>query len=926
MALPGNRLERWVTLTIGGVETDVTPFVYQRDAFTITRGRSGEGQLTNPARCSLTLDNRDRRFSPRNQTGPYFRKIGRNTPIKAGVLYGERFLPFPGTSLAYITAPDSAALSVTGDLDIRVDITLQQWRNAGTGVGLASKWTSVGNQRSWVFQLEAATGRPQLFWSPDGVASNLSTSTIRLPWPPAGRCTLRVTLDVNDGAGNNVVTFYYSTSAGTSGPWRQLGDPVVTAGATSVFDSTTPVLAGGLAAGAAFPPGRLHAVEIRNGIGGSIVAAPQLAQLAEGATTLTENGNTWTFVGASATNRRTLFAGEIPSWPLQREQSGRDLWVPVEAAGITRRLAQGSPNLQSTLRKAVPTSVTGIVAYWPLEDGERSQVSVSGLSGGLAMRFGAPAPAFGSSTGVFDGAAALPTLNGSAPRGGVKPYTSTGQVCVRMLLAMPAAGSPDGSVILRVLTGGTATQWDVVYGTGGTLSVSSYDSDGTLITSTTPVAYNLDGRPVMLQLDMKQNGANIDYTIATIEPGKNLGGFNSYSLTTRTVTVARAVQLNPAGALTDTVVGHVIVSNIVTTLFALGPSLSGYNGERAGRRVERLCSEQGITFVPWGDLDDTVQMGPQPVATLLEALRECEAADSGILFEPRDVLGIAYRPGSSIASPGTRVILDGGGGTGGDLLDLAVQDDDQLTRNDVSVTRRNGTTSRAQDTTSSLSTSPPPAGVGRYDTGVTLNVYADSQVDDAARWLLNLGTVDEPRYPGIEVSLARDIMVADTVTTAACLDAELGDGIDITSPPTGYGTTRIRELIAGTSMLLDFADLRVRFIAQPARPWDVGVFDYEHPDEPSRYDTDGTTVNGAHSAGATSIAVTVVGRGWGFADGAYDIRCVDTGEEMRVTSAPTGTAPSQTLTVTRGVNGTSAVALTGGERIELARYVVWGLP
>lgn len=924
MALPGNRLDRWVTMTIGGVDTDVTQYVYQRDSFNITRGRSGEGQLTQFSRLACTLDNRDRRFSPRNQTGPYFRKIGRNTPVQAGVRYGERFLPFPGTSLAYASAPDSAGTSITGDLDVRVDITLRGWRNA-VGVPLVAKWTSAGNQRSWFFQLEPSTGRPQLFYSADGATFLLATSRIQLPWPPGGRCTLRVTLDVNDGAGNNVVTFYYSTTAGTAGPWRQLGDPVVTAGTTSLFDSTSATFAGGFGSGAGFTSGRLHGAEIRNGIGGTVVASPTFAALAEGVSSFSDGSNTWTLVGATATNKRVLFTGEIPAFPLQREQSGKDLWVPIEAAGIMRRLAQGSPNLQSTLRKAAP-STTGIVAYWPMEDGEWASVSVSGLSGGLPMRFGAPAPAFGQSTGVFDGAAALPTLNGSAPRGGVQPYTSTGQVCVRMLLALPAGGSPDGTVILRILTGGTAPQWDLVYGASGTLALQWFDSDGVLISGTSSVAFQMDGRPVMVQVNLTQNGANVDYAFATVDPNKNSGGFFSGTATGRTVTVARAVQLNPSGALTDTVVGHVIVSKTVTSVFALGPSLTGYASETAGRRVERLCTEQGIPFVPWGDLDDTVQMGPQPVTTLLEALRECEAADSGILFEPRDVLGLAYRPGSSISSPGTRVVLDGGAGAGGDLIDLAFQDDDQLTRNDVSVTRRNGTTARAQDTTSILSVSPPPAGVGRYDTGVTLNVYADSQVDDEARWLLNLGTVDEPRYPGIEVSLARDIMVADTATTTACLDAELGDGVDITSPPTGYGTTRIRELIAGTVMVLDFSDLRVRFIAQPARPWDVGVFDYEHPDEPSRYDTDGTTVNGAHSAGATSIAVTVVGRGWGFADGAYDIRCVETGEEMRVNAAPTGTAPSQTLPVTRGVNGTSAVALTGGETIELARYVVWGMP
>lgn len=925
MALPGGRLDRWATLLIDGVETDVSAFILQRDPMTITRGRSGEGSTTNPARFACTLDNRDQRFSPRLQSSIYFRKIGRNTQIKAGVRYGERFLPFTGSALAYASAPDSAGLSVTGDLDLRVDVTLSSWRATASATPLLAKWTSVGNQRSYYFQLEAGTGRPQLLWSNDGIATLAATSTIRLPWPPSGRCTVRATLDVNDGAGNNVVTFYYSTTPGTAGPWRQLGDPVVTAGITSIFDGTASAIVGGFIAISGLPSGRLHQAEIRNGIGGSVVGSPAFAAQAEGATSFSDGTNTWTLTGATATNKRTLFAGEIPSWPRGRDQTGRDLYVPIEAAGIMRRLGTGSPVLDSTLRKAVPGTVSGIVAYWPMEDGDRAEVSVSGLSGGLPMRFGAPAPAFGSSNGVFDGAASLPTLNGSKPRGSVQPYTSTGQVCVRMLLQMPAGGSTDGTVILRILTGGTSAQWDLIYGTGGTLTLQAYDSAGTSLGGSGIVAFNLDGRAVMVQVDLTQTGGDVAYAFSTVEPGKSVGGTSSGTLVGRTVTVARAVQLNPSGALTDTVVGHVIVSKTVTSLFSLGPSLSGYARETAGRRVERLCSEQGITFVPWGDLDDTVQMGPQPVATLLEVLRECEAADYGVLFEPRDVVGIAYRPGSSIASPGTRVILDGGGGLGGDLIDLADQDDDQLTRNDVSVTRRGGTTSRQVDTTSTLSVLAPPAGVGRYDTGSTQNLYADSQVDDAARWGLNLGTVDEPRYPGVDVSLARTALVGDTVTTAAVLDAELGDGLSITSPPTGHGTQTLRQLIIGETLGLEYADLRVRFVCQPARPWDVGVFDYEHPDEPSRYDTAGTTVNGAHTSVTTSLAVTVVGSGWGHADGDYDIRVASTGEEMRVT-AVTGTAPSQTLTVTRGVNGTSAVALVGGEDVRLARPVVWGLP
>src|SRR5690606_29543555 len=116
---------------------------------------------------------------------------------------------------------------------------------------------------------------------------------------PAHRA-VRVTLDVDNGAGGYTVTFY--TADTIAGPWTQLGDPTVTTGGTtSVFDSTAPVEVGSVddIAGDAIP-GKYIAFELRDGIDGTLVASPDFSAQAPGTTSFDDaQGNTWT-VGAGA--------------------------------------------------------------------------------------------------------------------------------------------------------------------------------------------------------------------------------------------------------------------------------------------------------------------------------------------------------------------------------------------------------------------------------------------------------------------------------------------------------------------------------------------------------------------------------------------------------------------------------------------------
>lgn len=928
MAFPQSILERKVEADFGSGWEDVSTFVYNRDPIVCSEGMTQERTTTQHARCSLTLDNRDDRWNRRNVNGAWYGLLGRNLPLRTSVLLGERYLLLNEGVANFVSAPDSVGLSVTGDIDIRIDVTLENWRQQSD---LCGKFGSAGTH-SWFLYITAA-GRPVLQWYTDGVASIAASGKVAVPWPHSGRAGLRATLDVNNGAGGYTVTFYVSSTPGCDGPWRQLGDAVVTtAGTTNIFDGTAVTRFGTITSvnqPTTNHAGRVHGGQVRNGIGGTVVASPTLGGQAEAASSFADaQGNTWTVggTGATVTARRFEHCGELAETPIERDTSGRDRYVTAVSTGILRRLGQGASPLRSPLRRELPTIGTALRAYWPLEENDRAVVAASGIAGRPAMRFGAPAPSWGSSTGVFDGSGPLPTLNGASLRGTIRSYTSTGVVQLRALLQIPN-GTPNNAVFWRLAVGGTsARQIDVRYETasGGQIAVLAYDVDGAQIGSGVIGLSGIDNLVTYFGIVLTNNGANLDVDTVRVEPG-GIGVTTSAQILGANIGAARALTINPGGLHTSTVMGHVTVESAETSIFAFREATGGYNYERAGRRVERLCAENGITFVPHGDLDDTAVMGPQGVDTLVTLLRECETTDGGILFEPRDRLGLAYRPLSTFYTPGTRVVLDAGAGAGGDLFDLKPTDDDQLTRNDVTVTRKDGGQAREVLEAGALSVLDPPAGVGRYDEDVTVNVSSDTVLPDQAAWRLRSGTIDEPRFPGIVVELARAALLADPATTTAVLDAVLGDGVDITNPGPGLPPSGVRQVMVGRTVELGSNTYRWTAVGQPAAACDVITLDYEHPDEEARLMSDGSTVNGSHTNVATTLSVaTPSGPLWGIGDGSYHIRIPATGEVMQVTNV-TGASSPQSFTVVRGRKGTTAKALTGGQAVELFRPVAWGL-
>ncbi len=343
-AFPATPLPTTIELQLAGTWVDITSYVYTRDPIRISRGRADESSRAEPSKCAFTVNNFDGRFSPRKATGPYYGTIGRNTPVRVSVTQGLTRLVTPAVA-DKISTPDSANLSIVGDIDLAVDARLSTWAPR-TSVTLLNKNGTAG-QYSYDLGV-LSTGAMYLRWSADGTAQITLSSTVALPLQ-TGRQAIRATLDVDNGAAGKTATFYSAPTI--AGPWVQLGAPVTTAGTTSIFDNLTAV---GIYGGA---NGQVNSAEIRQGIVGTVRANPNFTTQTSGATSFADAaGNTWTVAGgATLSNRRQRFIGEVSSWPSRWGVDEKDVWATVEAAGILRRLGQGATPLQSALRRGVGT-------------------------------------------------------------------------------------------------------------------------------------------------------------------------------------------------------------------------------------------------------------------------------------------------------------------------------------------------------------------------------------------------------------------------------------------------------------------------------------------------------------------------------------------------------------------------------------------
>ncbi|MCX4778177.1 hypothetical protein [Streptomyces sp. NBC_01264] len=875
-------------------------------------GRRSEGTRTDPATAGLSLFNPDGKYSSRNPTSPYFGQLGRNTPVRISHGGANVALVIPSGVRGRATTPDTAALDITGDLDVRADLTPSVWacRTGVFGWSVFGKYNSTTNQRSWLMAIRD-DGVIEFRWSADGTAFSFALSTLPLPFGPGERGAVRATLDVNNGIGGYTVAFY--TAPTLAGSWTQLGtSTVTTGGTTSIFNSTSGVEVGDIASNTYAPVSRqYHGVEIRSGIGGSVVADPDFSAQASGTTSFADGaGRTWsTANGGEVTSRRIRAVLEASAWSPRWSSGGLDVTTPVEASGILRRLGQGDKALASTLRRRLPTQ--GPVAYWPMEDGRDSIQASSPISGCPPLTVGDLA--FGQDD-TCPGSSALPVVGDAAFMYGLVPaYTSSTNGYMVSLLynldAMPASSSS----WLAFSTTGTARGL-VMRFTSTTVVADLYALGGSVIT--TEVFSNAGvyapGTWFRFDCTAQLNGSNTDFHFGFVDV--DAGGVQYNFSIAGTPGRVTDIQTGFGTLLAGMKIGHVgIFPSSDTSIW--GTADNGYRGETAADRMLRLGTEEGLSIViAPSSAGSSSEMGPQRPSALQALLYECEDADGGILYEDRERAGLCYRSRSTLYNQAPKATL----AYSQLVTPLEPVDDDTTVRNDITVARTGGSSARAILTSGPMSVAAPPDGVGTYDDSRTLSLATDGQCDDVAYWLLHRGTWDEARYPRVRILLHKYPALIPTVA-ALCP----GDIIRITDLPAFLPPGPLDLMVEGAEEEIRSLEWTITLTCSPAGPWTVGVMD-----DPvrGRADTSGTVLSAGVDTNDTILSLTTAtGPLWttDLGDTPFDVQVG--GEVMTVTEINGSRQDRFQRTVSSGW-GTSdagqAWTTTGGSAADYSVAVV----
>jgi hypothetical protein len=183
---------------------------------------------------------------------------------------GTNYLYLPGSSGNTASTPDSAALDITGDLEIVLRTAQNVWTPSVNHYPIGKRATT-GNQRSWLVE-NITTGAVGLYWSANGTTENSAVSTASVGFADGVVGWIKITLDVDNGASGRDIKFYTAPDQSTEPTsWTQLGTTVTQAGTTSIFSGTADLRLGGWQDGTSLIGAKYLRAIVRNGIGGTVV-------------------------------------------------------------------------------------------------------------------------------------------------------------------------------------------------------------------------------------------------------------------------------------------------------------------------------------------------------------------------------------------------------------------------------------------------------------------------------------------------------------------------------------------------------------------------------------------------------------------------------------------------------------------------------
>lgn len=625
----------------------------------------------------------------------------------------------------------------------------------------------------------------------------------------------------------------------------------------------------------------------------------------------------WRFVGNTNVGTLTasiddlsveaiLWTGFVPEWSPRWDKSGQDSTLTIVPGGPLRRLNQGEDPIESPLRRQLERYDPG--GYWPLEDSSGATDAGSGIAGGRVAR--AIDVTFGESDCPPGASSAMKFNSTSSQLRGYTTADTGAEFAAMLFFKLPALPAAESLLVEWQCSAGTLRTWRIfVNATGFFMRV--YDSDGNLDhTSLTAIYVVNPAAWVAIQLETTQDGADTDYALIWHQIDSE--SFFALSGTVTANTTGRLSGFRMAGstALVDALFCHIFEGAETLPFVDSGfhQVANGYAGETASARLNRIFAEQGLTIVI--PVATTETLGPQTAMKFEDLARECEAADGGTLLERS--ASYVYIPRQFAYNPAVRMALDW---TGGDLAEApAPTDDDQRLFTRWKVKRRFGSEAVYVN-------EEAKARHGQITTSKEINIDDDGRLQWHAAWATALTTVDDLRWPVIELDL-----LAHPELIPEFLTCRVGSRITVANPKAQIPGVVIDLIIEGIKQKIGRHKWTVTLSCSPAKIWT----------QIAQWSTAGKLWGSATTTLAEDIDLTETAwnisttskyEKWSTTASGYQWEL--DGEVVTVTgmTAATGTGPYlQTATVVRG-QGVSGVTKThsNGSAVRMATPARYGL-
>lgn len=884
-----------------GVGVDITSYVRRPgqdggQAITYSNGRQDEGNQIDAGTMNLTLDNRTGIWTPQNVNGTYYGQLNRNTPIQLTMPLGsDDFTRTASASMGVSTSGGAWAHSTTWS----INGTSAIYQSAANVIGSAL----LGNADSRDFDLRftgsvsaVATGANLILGGAGRYAGGADSLFFKLEFNTAGTVDLRLTKYDTSMTNLAEATAIFTYAANTKVRVR-----CQAAGTTMRMKAWKPV--DPLAPDADEPDAwNLEATEgTRTGT--------RLGLYAWRVAGNTNPGTPIMYVD-DFTAEAIEWTGSVVQWPTRWDKSGNNAWAPIQAAGQLRRLRQGQGQLQSPLRRQLSSYTP--YGFWPLEDAAGSTQFESAVEN-RQPAYPDRVTAGGDSTlpGAFRAVtfdAADSSISFKTTRKAPAEDTGYSAMFLFKLSSLPGTTTR----LARIYNTGEVARWDItmndsfIVAAGYIGGSSAVFVQGTIAFAS--VLNPLDWIAVQLEVEYGPlpNQIYWDFIVHQV------GDTTYYADSGDYPTAATAPPV-----VTTAILGGTVLSGAAFSMFYIGSNTlpfvdngfslvsAGYEGELAADRVARIAAETGLPI----DVEpgDSEPMGAQRESTALEALRSCESADYGILYEGRDGR-LGYRPRVARYNVPSLLTLSMVAGQLDDPPEPTF--DDQRLRNVWTISRVGGSSA-------TVSNDESVALDGEVSGSESINVQLDTSITDHAAWRVHLGTQEALRWPSISMNFGRSPSLIPYWLTRT-----YGFRFGVSTGLPQVAGSEPDVIAEGYQATIHPDAWTVDLNCSGASPWDVAVL--EDLDTPARADTAGCETTEEIDTTETAWSVTTTeGPIWNPAT-TFPILMQCEGEIISVSAIVTGVSPAQTLTVTRSVNGVvkthpigAAVSLAYPSRVAL---------